>query len=200
MDSMIPLLVRRLVTACAAALLAATSAAANPLQAPTVEYSAEIRIARGPQLEIPIRVFYAGRKVRMDIIGTTMLYDLDRQQLTSMMPSIRKYDEWRSFSAPIADGRRWVGVEATTAEAFGNEEILGQATTKYRVKGFVLDSHAPFDGIVWSTGQNIVLRAEGTAQLGGAATALKLTVTKLTVGPIDPHLLTVPDNFIKSGY
>lgn len=191
---------RWLMSVCAAIVLATTSVMANPLQAPTVEYSAEIRIARGPQLEIPVRVFYAGRKIRTDTFGTTMLYDLDRQQLTSVLAPIRKYDEPRSFSPPVADGRRWVGVEATTAEAFGNEEILGLATTKYRARGFILDSHAPFEGIVWSTRENIVLRAEGTAELRGVPTAVKLTVTKLTVGPIEPRLFVIPADFIKSGY
>lgn len=196
---MFPILIRWLTTV-GAVVLTTTSVMANPLQPPGVEYSADIRITRGPQLEIPIRVYYAGRKVRMDIIASTMLYDLDRQQLTSMMPSIRKYDEPRSFSAPIADGRRWVGVEATTAEAFGNEEVLGRPTTKYRVRGFILDSHAPFEGVVWSTAENIVLRAEGMAQLSGASTAVKLIVTKLIVGPIDPRLFIIPANFNKSGY
>lgn len=48
--------------------------------------------------------------------------------------------------------------------------------------------------------ENIVLRAEGMAQLRGVSTAVKLTVTKLTVGPIDPRLFIIPDNFNKSGY
>jgi len=183
-----------------ATVLTTTSAEANPLQPPSVEYSAEILIARGPQLEIPMRIFYAGRKVRTDIIGTTTLYDLDRQQLTGVMPSIRKYDEPIRFSAPIADGRRWVGVEATAAEALGNEEVLGRPTTKYKVRGFVLATHAPFEGIVWSTAENIVLRAEGIAQLSGASIAVKLTVTNLTVGPVNPSLFIIPANFNKSGY
>jgi hypothetical protein len=54
--------------------------------------------------------------------------------------------------------------------------------------------------VVWSTAENIVLRAEGTAQLSGAPTAVKLTVTKLTVGPLDQRLFVIPANFIKSGY
>src|SRR5262249_50592559 len=94
----------RLLMTVGAAVLATTQVSANPLQPPSVEYSAEILIARGPQLEIPVRVFYAGRKVRQDMIGTAYLYDLDRQQWAGVMPSIRKYDEFRPFSAPIPDG------------------------------------------------------------------------------------------------
>ena len=183
-----------------AGALTMVPAAANPLQPPTVEYVAEVDMARDTTgLELPVRHFYAGRKVRLDMIGNMFLYDLDRQQMILVMPQIRKYDGPIAFSEAIADGRRWVGVEATTAEAIGRDALLGRPVTKYKVRGFILDGHSPFEGEVWSTAENIVLRALGTAQFSAGPRPVRLTTTKLTVGPLDTRLLTVPVGYRKTG-
>jgi hypothetical protein len=114
-----------------------------------------------------------------------------------MIPRVRTY--WRPvrIRVPAADGRRWVGVEPQTAEPVGQEVMLGRQVTKYHVRGTIFATRTPFEGDVWTTAENIVIRAEGTGTVDGFKGPLVVKTVQLTVGPVDRDLFSVPSNFVR---
>jgi hypothetical protein len=176
------------------------SVGADPLVPPTVQYVADVEITRDSDhsVNIPVRYVFAGRRIRVEFVGNVALIDLDRKQKTTMMPRVKTYWAPTTLSNPIGDGRRWVGVEAATAEVVGTDMLLGQPVTKYRVHGKIFDNRTPFEGDVWTTAENIVLQVSGMGQSDGSSTPIKVTPVQLVVGPVDPSLLTVPSNFAKA--
>ena len=73
--------------------------------------------------------------------------------------------------------------------------MLGRAVTKYRVRGTVFDTRTPFEGFVWTTAENIVVQIDGTGQVEGIGTPVKVTPVQLTIGPADMSLLSVPSTY-----
>lgn len=175
-------------------------AAANPLLAPTVQYVADVEITRSSDhaVNFPARYVYTDRRIRIEYVGIVTLVDLDREQTTTMIPRVRTYWAPVALTKPIADGRRWVGVEAVTAEAVGTDTLLGRPVTKYRVRGTIFDNRIPFEGDVWTTAENIVLQVNGTGRVDGFSTPVKVTPVQLTVAPVDTGLLAVPSTFAKA--
>ena len=176
------------------------SAAADPLAAPTVQYVADVEITRDSDhsVNIPVRYVFADRRIRVESVGSVTLIDLDRKQKTTMLPRVKTYWAPRTLPNATDDARRWVGVEAATADAIGTDTVLGRPVTKYRVRGTIFEDRTPFEGDVWTTAENIVLQVDGAAKDGGSSTLIKVTPVQLFVGPVDPGLLTVPANFAKA--
>jgi hypothetical protein len=175
-------------------------AAADPLLAPTVQYVLDVEITRSSDhsINVPARYVYTERQVRIEYVGIVTLVDLDRKQTTTMIPRVRTY--WRpvALKKPAADGLRWVGVEAASAEAIGTDTLLGRSVTKYRVRGTIFEDQIPFEGNVWTTAENIVLQVEGTGRVDGLSSPVKVTPVQLTVVPVDSALLTVPSTFARA--
>lgn len=181
------------------AALAATAspAAANPLLPPTVDYVADVEITRATDhsVNVPARYVYTSRRMRVEYVGIVTLIDLDRKHTTTLIPRVRTYWAPVALTKPATDGRRWVGVEAATAEAVGTETLLGHPVTKYSVRGTVFESRIPFAGFVWTTAENIVLQIDGTGQVEGVSTPVKVTPVQLTIAPADPGQLNVPSTY-----
>ncbi|MCX7297339.1 MAG: hypothetical protein NTU64_10775 [Hyphomicrobiales bacterium] len=175
----------------------ASPAAANPMLPPTADYVADVEVTRATDysVNVPARYVYSSRRIRIDFVGIVTLIDLDRKNVTTMIPRVRTYWAPVALAKPAADGRRWVGVEATTAEAVGTETLLGRPVTKYSVRGTVFDSRTPFAGFVWTTAENIVLQIDGTGQVEGVSTPVKVTPVQLTIAPADPSQLNVPPTY-----
>ena len=175
-------------------------AAAEPLLAPTVQYVLDVEITRASDhsINVPARYVYTERRIRVELVGIVTLIDLDRKQTTTMIPRVRTY--WRpvALKKPAADGRRWVGVEAATAEKVGTDTLLGRSVTKYRVRGTIFEDQIPFEGDVWTTAENIVLKVDGTGRLDGFSSPIKVNPVQLTVVPVDTGLLTVPSTFARA--
>jgi hypothetical protein len=181
------------------AIALAGPAAADPLLAPTVQYVADVEITRDSDhaVNVPVRYVFADRRIRVEFVGSSVtLIDLDRKQKTTLLPRVRTYWAPTALSNPIGDARRWVGVEATTAEAIGVDTLLGRPVTKYRVRGTIFDNRIPFEGDVWTTAENIVLQVNGVDR--NDRTPIEMTPVQLTVGPVDTSLLSVPSNFAKA--
>jgi hypothetical protein len=189
------LLVAALAAACAVAM--ASPAAANPLLPPTADYVADVEVTRATDHSVnaPARYVYTTRRMRIESVGIVTLVDLDRRNVTTMIPRVRTYWAPVPLAKPPADGRRWVGVEATTADAVGTETLLGRPVTKYRVRGTVFDTLTPFEGFVWTTAENIVLQIDGSGQVEGVSTPVKVTPVQLTIAPPDPGQLNVPSTY-----
>ena len=193
----LPKKMRGLLGAALAAVATASPAAANPLLPPMVDYVADVEITRATDhsVNVPARYVYSSRRIRIEYVGIVTLVDLDRKHATTMIPRVRTYWAPVALAKPPADGRRWVGVEATTAEAVGTETLLGRAVTKYRVRGTVFDTRTPFEGFVWTTAENIAVQIDGTGQVEGIGTPVKVTPVQLTIGPADMSLLSVPSTY-----
>jgi hypothetical protein len=179
----------------------AAPASANPLLSPTMQYVSDVEITRDSDhsYQVPARYVYAGRRMRVELVGIVKLIDLDLQQTLPMIPRVRTYWAPEAFPKSAKDGRRWVGVEALTAEAVGTETILGRQVTKYLVRGSIFEVRTPFEGYVWSTAENIVVQVDGIGRADGIATQIKVTSVQLVIGPVDPTLLTVPNTYAKAG-
>lgn len=175
-------------------------AAADPRIAPTVQYVLDVEITRPSDhsVNVPARYVYTERRIRVELVGIVTLVDLDRKQTTTMIPRVRTYWTPVALKKPAVDGRRWVGVEAASAEAIGTDTLLGRSATKYRVRGTIFEDQIPFEGDVWTTAENIVLKVEGTGRVDGFNSPIKVTPVQLTVVPVASGLLTVPSNFARA--
>jgi hypothetical protein len=175
---------------------------ANPLKAPTVQYIVDVEITRDSDhsFKVPARYVYAGRRMRIELVGIVKLVDLDLQQSLPMIPRVRTYWAPEAISRSAKDARRWVGVEAATAEAVGTDTLLGRPVTKYMVRGSIFEENTPFEGFVWTTAENIVLQVDGMGKANGVTAPIIVTPVQLVIGPVDAGLLTVPNTFVRAGY
>ena len=191
-----------LVPAILAVFIAAWSgpAAADPRIAPTVQYVLDVEITRASDhsINVPARYAYTERRIRVELVGIVTLVDLDRKQTTIMIPRVRTYWKPTALKKPATDGRRWVGVEAASAEAVGTETMLERTVTKYRVRGTIFEDQIPFEGDVWTTAENIVVKVDGTGRVDGFSSPIKVNPVQLTVVPVDAALLTVPSTYVRA--
>ena len=189
----------------AAAAFAGAPAHANPLQQPTANFIADVEITRESDhaVRMPARYVLVGRRISVDYNGLVRLIDLDKKQVEPMIPRVKTYWKPEPLSGPALDGRYWVGVQAETAEPVGTETMLGRTVTKYRVAGKIFDTATPFEGDVWTTAENIVVKVDGIGkgqdEKGKPFTApVKVTTVQLAIGNIDPALVAIPPTFVRA--
>jgi hypothetical protein len=187
------------------AVLAAPPAHTNPMQQPTANYVADVELTRESDhaIRVPARYVLVGRKISVDCNGLVKLIDLDKKQVEPMIPRVKTYWKPEPISGPALDGRYWVGVQAETAEAAGTDTILGRPVTKYRVTGKIFDTASPFEGDVWTTAENIVVKVDGISkgqdEKGQPFSApVKLTTVQIVVGNVDPALVSIPPTFVRA--
>src|SRR5581483_6526027 len=182
--------------------IAATAAPlrADPLVPPTVDYVQDVEITRDSDhsFAVPARYIVGGHHIRVEYVGIVTLVDLDRRQTTAMIPRVRTYWWPKPLIDGVKDSRRWVGVEAQSAEEIGKDTVLGHAVTKYRVRGTVFETRTPFEGEVWTTAENIVMRIDGIGRgADGFSAPIKVTTVQLQIGGVDQGLLSVPATFAR---
>ncbi len=181
----------------ALATIVAGPARANPMLPPASDYIADVEITRDSDhaVRTPARYVVAGRKLSVAYNGLVTLIDLDRKQFEIMIPRVKVYARGQAITGPAEDSRRWTGVDAVTADYLNTEKMFGRDVRKYRVTGKVFDTGMPFEGDVWTTAENIVVRIDGISKVGNIATPLRVTTVQLVVGPVDPALVNVPPDF-----
>jgi hypothetical protein len=187
--------------AAAMALGFAAPAVANPLMLPTVYYTADVEITRPSDFSMrhPARLVYGGQRIRVDFGSLSTLVNFDRRETTIMMPRVRTYWWPQKIPDPLADGRRWIGVEAESAEVVGQDSILGQPVTRYRVRGKIFETRTPFEGDVWTTRENIVVQIDGIGKgEDGQPAPVKLRTIQLVIAAPDPWVLSVPSTFARA--
>jgi hypothetical protein len=176
------------------------SAAADPRIAPTVQYVLDVEITRSSDhsINVPVRYAYTERRIRTERVGIVTLVDLDRKLTTTMIPRVRTYWKPAAFKKPATDGRRWVGIEATSVEKVGTETMLDRTVGKYQVRGTIFEDQIPFEGEVWTTAENIVVKVDGTGRVDGFTSPIKVNPVQLTVVPVSEALLLVPSTFVRA--
>ena len=179
------------------ALLAASPALANPMVAPTANYVMDVEVTRDSdhQVRAPMRYAVVGRKLAISHNSLVTVVDLDRKEFSIMVPRVRVYSKFEAIKGPAVDSRRWTGVDAASADYVSTEKLLDREVRKYRVKGTIFETQMPFEGDVWTTAENIVIKVDGTSMAGNIATPVKVTTVQLKTGNIDPALASVPKEF-----
>ena len=177
--------------------LAAAPARANPMLPPTADYVADVEITRDSDhaVRTPARYVVVGRKLSVAYNSLVTLVDLDRKQFEIMIPRVKVYAKAEVIKGAADDSRRWTGVQAEKADYLATEKMLGRDVRRYRVVGKVFDTDSPFEGDVWTTAENIVVKVDGVSKVGNVATPLQITTLQLVVGSIDPALVNVPPDF-----
>lgn len=172
-------------------------ALASPLEAPTVDYVADLLVTRPTDhaFHKQTRIVYGGRHIRIDSVGIVTVVDLDRRDSITMIPRVRTYWRPAKFKEPVLDPRRWVGVEAQSATVIGQDKLLGRQVTKYKVQGTIFDTRTPFEGEVWTTPENIVMRVAGTGRVNGANLPIEVTTQQLVIAPVDQRLFGIPERY-----
>jgi hypothetical protein len=183
--------------AAAAGLILSLPALASPLEAPTVDFTQDLVVTRPTDhaFKKPERIVFGGRQIRIDSVGIVTLVDLDRRDTITMIPRVRTYWQPAKITDAVVDPRRWAGVEAQSAERVGDETMLGRQVTKFKVRGTIFDTRIPFEGEVWTTPENIVMRALGTGKVNGASLPVELSTVQLVIAPAERRMLGVPERY-----
>jgi hypothetical protein len=180
------------------ALCAASPALADPRRAPTESFIMDVEVTRPTDhtLRAPMRYVSVGKRFRIEYNGLATLYDVSRRTYEVMIPRVRVAARAQPLAGPVNDNRRWIGVEANTAERIASETMLGRPVTKYRVTGTMFEPPIPFEGDVWTTAENIVVKAVGTSKTGREGPQpVEVTAVQIAVGGVDASLVQVPKNY-----
>lgn len=171
---------------------------ADPQRAPTADFIIDVEVTRDTDhaLRAPARYVSVGRKIRVDYNGLSTLYDLSRRKFEVTIPRVRIAALPEDIKGEVIDSRRWLGVEARTAERIGSDTLLDRPVTKYRVTGTMFEARVPFEGEVWTTAENIVVKVDGVSKVGKETPSpIQITAVQIAVGGIDAALVNVPKNF-----
>ena len=179
------------------AALAVSPALANPMLVPTANYVIDVEVTRDSdhQVRAPMRYAVVGRKLTVAHNSLVTLVDLDRKEFTVMIPRVRIYSKFEPVKGASTDSRRWTGVDATSADYVATERLLDREVRKYHVQGKIFESQMPFEGDVWTTAENIVVKVEGTSMVNKIATPVKVTPVQIQIGNVDPASVSVPKSF-----
>lgn len=168
---------------------------------PTKPYYAESVLKQGTRT-VNVKTWYSPDKVhlKVDSGGQIMALTADRRakQMTMIMPGRKAY-----FVRPLPSGqygplgKTGPGKDMTFADV-GTDTLLGVKTTKYKVSGKNAGG-ANFDGHIWLTADNIMLKLEGTQTRGERTSVIKMITKMLKVGPVDPKIFAIPEGYEKKG-
>jgi len=181
--------------AAAAALALATipNAQADPRQHPTVEYMADYTSDTQGEPQGTGNIYYTKDRIRIDVnqAGTSvvMIVDKVKKQVVYLHPATKTYkpeplDDPDIFN-PYASG----GWEITKA---GEEVVAGVPTTKWEVKPA---EKAMFQGFVWTTKENIQVKADGVSTDEGKTSENVFELKNLKIGPVDAAVFEIPAGY-----
>jgi len=170
---------------------------AGPLEAPAVDYTQDLLVTRPTDhaFKKPERIVFGARHIRVESVGIVTLVDLDRRETVTLIPRVRTYWRPAKIKEPVVDPRRWVGIEAESAERVGEETLLGRQVTKYKVKGTIFEARIPFEGEAWTTPENIVVRVVGSGKVNGANLPVEISTVQLVETPSDQRAFAIPERY-----
>ena len=198
-------LARALIGSLALTFLGAAAAAEDlPFGQPTVAYSGVTVTELGGQ-SIQTRVYFTPGHQRNEMETTVgqqvMLIDFANKISYMLMPMAKSYMEMPmgvQAAAGAAPAEEPAG--KVEHEVVGKETVGGQETTKYHFH--VTTPEGSTDGFAWVTADGILMRSEAETSTGGADQSpgrIVMTLQDLQIGPQDPELFELPDDFQKMG-
>jgi len=193
-------------TALLAAALSVIAGPASTAQAfeyslPTKPYYSE-SVMTERQRNVNVRVWYTPEKVKFQIESgartMALIGDKTASMMTMLLPDKKSYFQ-RSLPPGLFGplGKTGPG-KGMTFEKVGDTTLLGVKTTKYKVAGKNAGGSA-FDGHIWLTGDNIIMRLEGKQTRGKRVSDIKMDTKVLKMGPVDAKIFAIPDGYKKMG-
>jgi hypothetical protein len=188
------LLIAGLVAA-APVVAAGTPARADDWGGPTVDFVAEMVFRNGAGQTRKARLYYTADKQRLEYLAgqepIALLVDKTAKKSWLLLLNRRQYQP-----VPFVPPDYFLGVSnpASKRRKVGDETLLGKAVGRYEVSAKTRQGDS-FDGVAWITAQRIVVRLEGTAQRGRRKQKIAMTMTELTIGPVEADLLQLPKGY-----
>jgi outer membrane lipoprotein-sorting protein len=183
-----------------ASLLAVTAVqAAEKLQQPKVEYSADTYFET-EQMSFNGRVYHAlGGKDRqeMNMEGTSqiMIVRMDKQLAWILMPDSKMYME-TDLKTGKKDNREITDCDIDQ-KLSGPETVNGIKATKSSVSMSCPDG-TQYAGDMWTTKDGIMVKMVATGKTKGSKTVrIKTEIRNLKIGKQDPSLFEVPAGYTK---
>lgn len=185
----------RPVSLAAAVFLVALPAQADPRQAPTVDYTADMTLlADGAPPQVMKTALSKGR-MRMEVTqeGQTVVTLIDRpkKQVTVLIVNQKLYQtqalDGPDPLLPLADAD-------VKVEKDGEEAVGGIATTRYKVAGKGADGR-PMAATIWTTKENIQVKMHSEDEVDGKKVPFTMEMKNLKIGPVDEALFTVPADY-----
>jgi hypothetical protein len=125
-------------------------------------------------------------------IAEVIILDAAAKQGFLLLPDLHSYVPF-VFPKLMAELDR----RSLDGSPLGQETINGIRTTKYRVERTAADGSRA-QGFAWLSAQGVLMRLDGTVtRPGGRATAIRLELANLAMGPQDPALFELPPGLIK---
>lgn len=183
------------VLAAAAALALGQPALADPRQNPSADYSAEAVAKTQGQPDSSSKIWYTKDKVRVDVTheGQSMSVIMDRpaKKMTVLIPKSKLFE---TEALPEGEAQNPIASGAWEVAKAGDEMVAGVATTKWNVSGKGADGRA-FNGVIWTTKENIQVKMEGEADEEGKKAKVVSELKNLKVGPIDAKIFEIPKDY-----
>lgn len=181
-------------------LLLAGTVSAGPASAadwgpPTKEFVADMTFRNGAGQERKAQLFYTPDKQRLEYVAgqapVALLVDTTVKKMWLLLLNRREY-----VPTPYSPPDFFLGISNpdTKHRKVGEETLLGVPVDRVEVSA-KSSTGDRFDGVAWVTADRIVVRFEGTAARGKQKQKLSMTMTKLTVGPVDASLLELPAGY-----
>jgi hypothetical protein len=182
----------------AVALSWAARAHAADLPGPTADFSGVMVIRYPPSKPLTIRIAYTAQRVRreMKAFGTRFVTIVDRTRDRTVMlfPDLKRYAV-RPLDPDANDTVKKLARNADI-ERVGPDTVNGRATVKYKLQG-----RSPrgrnFNGYLWLTAENIMVRMKGKTVANGKTRHLTIEMRDLRVGAVDPSLFEIPSDYEK---
>jgi hypothetical protein len=185
---------RRLAIAAAVASFAG-AAAADPRQPPTVEFTADAVHKSEGEPDSTYKIAYSKNRVRVDMSGqgeaSVMIVDRVKKQMTVLLPATKQYQVMSLPGGADPFSPLGKGFQATKV---GEESIGDTPATKWAVSGNS-EVTGPMKGTVWTSKENIQLRAEGEVQHQGKTLKFSNELKNIKIGAIDPKLFALPQGY-----
>lgn len=171
------------------------AAAADAWGAPTVDFTADMVFRNGEGQERKARLYYTAAKQRLEFLAgeepVALLVDTVAKKNLLLLLNRRQYRE-TAYAQP--DYFFGVSQPESKRRKVGDETLLGRKVERMEVSATARTGDQ-FDGVAWVTSDRIVVRLEGTIARGKQKQKISMTMSQLTVGPVDAALLTVPEGY-----
>lgn len=181
----------------AAIFLPTAAPAADRIPEPTVEYSAKTRFVIGAH-NMTGKVFYAPGMERREIVQTgqnfIMITRTDRNETYMLMPQQKMAMKRPMDRMAGAEGEPDFREGSVKMTKLGAEQVNGESTTKYKVEKDD-KTGGRFEGFMWMTKDNIVVRYEGSAESGGQRSSATMELVDLERGKQDRKLFEIPAGY-----
>ncbi len=168
-------------------------AAEDAVRRPKVPFTGDLIVKRPGERVVRIRLHYGVARLRMDVpwpdprVATVI--DRLRRKAVILLPRRREFVNLPAGAYADAMADRLTAARGGL-ERLGPDRIRGIAATRFALKTRTAAGTA-FEGHVWLTDDNIMIRTAGRTPKG----PVDISLRNLRRGPIDPSLFAIPSGY-----